>query len=60
MKDSAKLKVWGMSMLAFLEGIAMLMNMDGALFGLVVAAISGLCGYELGKKELDKKELDKK
>jgi hypothetical protein len=30
-----------------LEGIALSRDMDGALFGLAVAAISGLGGYEL-------------
>jgi hypothetical protein len=51
MNDATKLKVWGVTMLGFLMGMAMLVGINGVLFSLVVAAIAGLCGYELAKAE---------
>lgn len=51
MKDKTKLKVWGITMLAGLETVALATGLDGSLFGLVVAGIAGLAGYELGKRK---------
>ena len=33
--------------IAILEGIALLTGTDGAYFALVIAAVSGLAGYEI-------------
>lgn len=33
--------------IALLEVVAMLTGIDGAYFGIVIAAISGLAGYEI-------------
>lgn len=39
-----------MVLIAILEACAILKDMDGALFGVVIAALAGLGGYELGKR----------
>jgi len=50
MNAKTKLKIWAISLLAGLELVAIIQKIDGSMFGLVVAAIAGLAGYELGKK----------
>ena len=42
--------VVAMACLTTLEMTALIMQIDGAIFLPVVAAIAGLAGYELGKK----------
>jgi len=37
--------------LTALEALAMLTGNDGMLFSLVVAAVAGLAGYEIGKHQ---------
>jgi len=50
MSDKAMLKLVAMVCITLLElGNLATYGVDGALFGLVVAAISGLAGYQLGK-----------
>lgn len=35
--------------IAILEGIALFMGMNGAIFGVAIAAIAGLGGYTIGQ-----------
>lgn len=37
--------------LTVIESIALLKGVDGALFAVVIAAIAGLGGYTIGRKE---------
>lgn len=50
MKDKTILAMWGATLVTFLEALAILKGIDGALFGTVVAVIAGLCGYHVGKE----------
>jgi len=47
MNDKTLITITAISIICVLEVVALLKGIDGALFGLVVAAISGLAGYEL-------------
>jgi len=44
--------------IAGLEALALVMGVDGAVLGIVIAAIAGLGGYEL-KKQIEKRKGDK-
>lgn len=54
MKDKYILGMFGIGALVVLEGIALYVGLDGAMFGTVVAGIGsiigGIVGYEYGKK----------
>lgn len=54
MEDKTILKMWAISVLGALEGVALVMGIDGTLFGAVIAAIAGIAGYEIGKKTGEK------
>ena len=45
--------------ITLLEATALFMEVDGATFGLVIAALAGLGGFEL-KAIIDKRKEDKK
>jgi hypothetical protein len=47
MNDTTILKSIAMISIALLEVAALAAGLDGALFGLVIAAIAGLAGYEV-------------
>jgi len=47
MEDKTILSLFAMGMLTILEVCAMLNGIDGYLFGMVVAAISAISGYEI-------------
>jgi len=47
MKDSTQIKIAAIGSIAFLESIALLKGIDGVLFSIVIAAISGLAGYQI-------------
>ncbi|GAI55788.1 unnamed protein product [marine sediment metagenome] len=47
MKDETKIIITAITAIALLEALALYTGLDGALFGLVVAVISGLAGYEI-------------
>jgi len=55
MRDSAVVAVVAIIVLGVMECVALLQGIDSYLFGLVVAAISGLGGYKL-KSYLIQKE----
>ena len=48
--DKALIKACAIIALAMLESVAIITGIDGAYFLVVVAAIAGLAGYEIGKK----------
>ena len=45
------IKLWGMSLIAGLEAFALSQGIDGTLFSLVIAGISGLAGYQIAKAQ---------
>lgn len=47
MEDATMIVLWICTLLAALEGIALIFGLDGAYFSLVVAAIAGVGGYEV-------------
>ena len=47
MEDKTKLSMLAMILLTALEIAAMCFGIDGYLFGIIVAAISALAGYEI-------------
>lgn len=49
MKDKTKVALAAIFGIFALEGIALLMGRDGAMFGACIAAISGLGGFVLGR-----------
>lgn len=52
MQEKTILSLYAMTLLAGLEGVNLAMlHLNGALFGVVVAGIAGLAGYEIGKKQ---------
>jgi len=57
MKEKTIIKLWAITLIAFLEVVNMLtLKMDGAIFSLVLSAISGIAGYELGKQKEEKEK----
>jgi len=50
MEDKTKIKLWAITHLSMLEALALIMGVDGVMFGAVVMAISGIGGYEIGKR----------
>jgi hypothetical protein len=48
--DREILAMWGATLVALLEAVALLKGVDGALFGTAVAIISGLCGHQIGRR----------
>jgi hypothetical protein len=48
--DRELMAMWGATLVALLEAVALLKGVDGALFGTAVAIISGLCGHQVGKR----------
>ena len=55
MKEKTIIKLWAITLIAFLEVVNMLtLKMDRAIFSLVLSAISGIAGYELGKQKEEK------
>jgi hypothetical protein len=51
MEDRAILSMWGATLVAFLEAVALVKGIDGALFGTAIGIIAGLCGYHVGKTQ---------
>ena len=52
MNEKTIIKLWAITLIALLEVINMLtLKMDGAIFSLVLSLISGIAGYELGKRQ---------
>ena len=49
-EDKTFVKMTAILALAILESTALLVGLDGQIFTVVVAAIAGLAGYEIGKK----------
>ena len=49
MDDNAQIKIVAIVMIGILEAIALLKGIDGTLFALTIAAISGIAGYHIGK-----------
>jgi hypothetical protein len=49
--DNHLVQIVGILSLAFMEGTAVLSHTDGAFFLPVVAAIAGICGFQVGKKQ---------
>jgi len=47
MNDKTIITITGIGSIVVLEVVALFNGIDGALFGLVIAAISGLAGYQL-------------
>ena len=47
MNDKTIITITGIGSIVVLESIALFNGIDGALFGLVIAAISGLAGYKI-------------
>lgn len=37
--------IWAMTLIAFLEAVALITHLDGQVFASVIAAIAGLAGY---------------
>lgn len=55
MNEKTIIKLWAITLIAFLEVVNMLtLKLDGAIFSLVLSAISGIAGYELGKQKEEK------
>jgi len=55
MKEKTILKLWAMSLISILEVVNLLyFKVDGTILSLVIGAICGLAGYELGKKREEK------
>ena len=48
--DRELMAMWGATLVAFLEALALLKGVDGALFGTAIAVISGLCGHQIGQR----------
>ena len=59
--DATCIKCVAIAALGAMEAAALLTGVDGAMFGAVVAAISGITGYQLGKttSKKAKKEAEK-
>jgi len=53
MEDKSIMTIVAMILIAILEVCAMLKGVDGYLFGVVIAVISGLAGYKI-KSMLEK------
>jgi len=52
MNEKTIIKLWAITLIALLEVINMLtLKLDGAIFSLVLSLISGIAGYELGKRQ---------
>lgn len=49
MKDKTKVALAAIFGILALEGIALIIGIDGAMFGASIAAISGLGGFVLGR-----------
>jgi len=49
MEDKSWISCLAIIALTMLESVALLKGLDGALFGLIVAAVAGLAGYEIRK-----------
>jgi len=47
MEDKTIMTIVAMILIAILESVAMMKGIDGYLFGVVVAVISGLAGYKI-------------
>jgi len=45
--DKIKITITAILVIAYLETLAILKGIDGYLFGLVIAVISGLAGYKI-------------
>ena len=43
--DRKLLAMWGATLVAFLEALALLKEVDGAVLSLAFTVIGGLCGY---------------
>lgn len=50
MTDKIIISATAILVIGGLEAIALLKNIDGALFGLVIAAIAGIAGYQVKAK----------
>ena len=50
-ENKTRIKAAAILALAMLESVALLRGIDGAYFMIIVAAISGLAGYEIGKRQ---------
>jgi len=55
MKEKTIIKLWAITLIAVLEIVNMFtLKLDGTIFSLVLSAISGIAGYELGKQKEEK------
>jgi hypothetical protein len=50
-KNQTLISVVAIVVLGALEALALIKGVDGAIFGIVIAAISGLGGYEIGSRK---------
>jgi len=50
-RNSTLISVVAIVVIGALEALALWRGVDGALFGVVIAAISGLGGYEIGVRK---------
>lgn len=57
MNDSTILGIAGIMCLTAIEVVALFQNLDGQVFGTIVAAIAGIAGAALGIKIAQKKEV---
>lgn len=51
MNDKAVKACVAMGCLTALEAVALIKNVDGALFAVIIAAIAGIGGFTIGRKE---------
>lgn len=49
MKDETIITISAITAIIILEAVALIKGINGALFGLVIAAVAGLAGYEIKK-----------
>ncbi len=56
MEDATVIKIVAVVAITVLEAAAILTGLDGAYFGIVVAAVGGIAGYELRGLSLKKQE----
>ena len=54
--DRELVAMWGATLVALLEAVALLKGVDGALFGTSIAIISGLCGHQVGRRSRKKSQ----
>lgn len=51
MIDKNILAIAGIMAITVLESVAMIVQQDGAYFGLIIATIAGLAGYSIAQQE---------